>query len=182
LEELKTRLKNFQYHVLLSRPDAEWSGPQGHVSRDFIEDKIKQHEAPYFFLCGPPAFMDTSRSILTSIGVKSDRIKQESFGSAVPTSAKRDSAATESDMVVEFVRSGKVCMIRSGQTVLEAAEEHGVEIPFSCRQGQCGTCKTKLLGGEVKMDAENGLDAESRAQGFVLTCVGHAQGAVKVDA
>jgi ring-1,2-phenylacetyl-CoA epoxidase subunit PaaE len=73
-------------------------------------------------------------------------------------------------------------MIRSGQTVLEAAEEHGVEIPFSCRQGQCGTCKTKLLGGEVKMDAENGLDAESRAQGFVLTCVGHAQGAVKVDA
>ena len=68
------------------------------------------------------------------------------------------------------------------QTLLEAAEEHGVGIPSSCRQGHCGTCKTKLLGGNVRMDAEEGLDPDSREQGFVLTCVGHADGAVKLDA
>ncbi len=64
----------------------------------------------------------------------------------------------------------------------EAAEETGVAIPFSCRQGQCGTCKTKLLAGNVRMDAEAGLDSESRAQGFVLTCVGRAEGRIKLDA
>ena len=84
--------------------------------------------------------------------------------------------------VVEFVRSGKTCEVHSGQTVLEAAEELGVAIPSSCRQGQCGTCKTKLLEGDVRMDAEEGLDPESRAQGFVLTCVGRAHGVVKLDA
>ena len=85
-------------------------------------------------------------------------------------------------MLVEFVRSGKTCAIRSGQTLLEAAEEQGIGIPSSCRQGQCGTCKTKLLEGTVRMDAEDGLDSDSRAQGFVLTCVGHAEGAVKLEA
>ena len=182
LEQLRSRLKHFQYHVLLSQPHAEWSGPRGHVSREFIGDTVKDLASPNFFLCGPPPFMDASRCILAGLGVKPERIRQESFGSAVPKSAQPDSAAAETGVVVEFVRTGKTCTVRSGQTVLEVAEEQGVAIPSSCRQGQCGTCKTKLLEGTVRMDAEEGLDPDSRAQGFVLTCVGHAQGVVKLDA
>jgi ferredoxin len=116
------------------------------------------------------------------LGVKPERIRQESFGTAVPNNAQPNSIAPETSVVVEFVRSGKTCSIRSGQTLLEAAEEHGVGISSSCRQGQCGTCKTRLMEGNVRMDAEEGLDPDSRAQGFVLTCVGHAEGAVKLDA
>jgi ferredoxin len=125
--------------------------------------------------------MDASRTILTDLGVRPERIRQESFGSVVPKSLQRD-PGEQTGVVVEFVRSGKTCVVRSGQTVLEAAEEQGVAIPSSCRQGQCGTCKTKLLEGDVRMDAEEGLDPDSRAQGFVLTCVGHAHGVVKLDA
>ena len=47
---------------------------------------------------------------------------------------------------------------------------------------QFGTCKTRLLAGEVTMSVEQGLDPESRARGFVLTCVGHANGNVRLDA
>jgi ferredoxin-NADP reductase len=182
LEQLRSRMKNFQYHVLLSQPHAEWPGPRGHVSREFIENTVKDIVSPDYFLCGPPAFMEASRGILTGLGVKPERIRKESFGSSVPKNAQPDSVAPAPDMLAEFVRSGKTCTVRSGQTLLEAAEEHGVGIPSSCRQGQCGTCKTKLLGGNVRMDAEDGLDPDSRAQGFVLLCVGHADGAVKLDA
>jgi ferredoxin-NADP reductase len=181
LEQLRSRLKNFQYHFLLSRPHVEWSGPRGHVSRKFIEDTVKDLASQDFFLCGPPPFMDASRVILAGLGVKPERIRQESFGTAVPKSIQQDSVA-QTGTVVEFVRSRKTCMVRSGQTVLEAAEEQGVAIPSSCRQGQCGTCKTRLLEGDVRMDAEEGLDPDSRSQGFVLTCVGHAHGVVKLDA
>jgi ferredoxin-NADP reductase len=181
LEQLQTRLKNFQCHVLLSRPHAEWSGPRGHVSREFIEDRVKDLTSAQFFLCGPPQFMQTSRTILTGLGVKPERIRQESFGNTGPTSPQQDVVA-QTGVVVEFVRSGKSCVVRSGQTVLEAAEEQGIAIPSSCRQGQCGTCKTKLLEGDVRMDSEEGLDPDSRAQGFVLTCVAHAHGLVKLDA
>jgi len=73
-------------------------------------------------------------------------------------------------------------MLREGQTLLEAAEEQGIGIPSSCRQGQCGTCKTKLLEGDIHMEADDGLDPDSIAQGFVLTCVGRARSSVKLDA
>jgi len=181
LAQLRSRLKTFEYHVLLSQPHAEWSGPRGHVSREFIENAIRDIELPHFFLCGPPPFMEASRAILIGLGVKPERIMQESFGSSAPRSAPPVSAAGRG-VVIEFVRSGQTCSVRNGQTLLEAAEEHGVGIPSSCRQGQCGTCKTKLLAGNVQMDAEEGLDPESRAQGFVLTCVGHADGNVRLDA
>ncbi len=182
LEQLRSRLKNFQYHVLLSKPHAEWSGPRGHVNQEFIKDAVKDLVLPDFFLCGPPPFMDASRLILIGLGVHPDRIRQESFGAVVPKTAPADSLAAEEGVMVEFGRSGKRCTVRKGQTLLEAAEEHGVAIPSSCRQGQCGTCKTRLLEGDVRMDAEEGLDPDSRAQGFVLTCVGRPQGVVKLDA
>jgi ferredoxin-NADP reductase len=182
LEQLRSRLKNFHYHVLLSKPHTNWLGPRGHVSREFIVDTVKDLASPDFFLCGPPPFMDSSRAILIDLGVKAERIMRESFGSSAPQGAQPASMETGTGGVVEFARSGQTCAIRSGQTLLEAAEEHGVGIPSACRQGQCGTCKTKLLTGKVRMDAEEGLDPDSRAQGFVLTCVGHADGAVKLDA
>jgi ferredoxin-NADP reductase len=181
LEQLQSRLQNFQYHVTLSQPHAHWAGPRGHVSREFIESTVNDLAAQHFFLCGPPAFMDASRVILMGLGVKPERITQESFGAPAPARVPTP-AAPKTGTVVEFVRSAKTGTVRSGQTLLEAAEEAGVVIPFSCRQGQCGTCKTKLLAGNVRMDAEEGLDADSRAQGFVLTCVGHANGAVQLDA
>ena len=122
LEQLRSRLKNFQYHVLLSQPQREWSGPRGHVSRAFIEDKINDLTSADFFLCGPPQFMDASRTILTGLGVKAEQITQESFGGTVPKGLQQDSI-TQTAGVVEFVRSGKTCTVRIGQTVLEAAEE-----------------------------------------------------------
>jgi ferredoxin-NADP reductase/mono/diheme cytochrome c family protein len=182
LDQLKARLKNFQYRLLLSQPHAEWSGFSGYINREFIEDAVKDTTAPDFFLCGPAPFMEASRGILMDLGVRPERIKQESFGAAISRAAQPKPGTIDSGAVVEFARSGKAVHVGVGQTLLEAAEQHGVTISSSCRQGQCGTCKTKLLEGIVRMDAEEGLDPDSRAQGFVLTCVGRPDGAVKLDA
>jgi ferredoxin-NADP reductase len=181
LADLQTRLKNLRYHVLLSEPHAEWSGPRGHINRELIRDTVKDIAASDFFLCGPAPFMDVSRAALIALGVKPERIRQESFGGAIPGNSQPSIGSAEG-AVVEFGRSGTTCSVRSGQTLLEAAEEHGVRIPSSCRQGQCGTCRTRLLSGNVRMEVEAGLDPHWKAQGFVLTCVGHAEGAVKLDA
>jgi ferredoxin-NADP reductase/cytochrome c2 len=181
LQELQSRLKNFRYHVTLSRPHSDWIGLQGHVSRELIESTARDLPAQHFFICGPPAFMDSTRGILLGMGVPPERIMEESFGAAQPAIVSSE-APPQASGAVQFVRTGKACPVRNGQTLLEAAEENGVAIPSSCRQGQCGTCKTKLLAGNVRMDAETGLDPDSRAQGFVLTCVGRADGAVELDA
>ena len=54
--------------------------------------------------------------------------------------------------------------------LLETAEVNGIHIPYGCRQGQCGTCATRLLGGEIRMDREDGLDSALKAEGYVLKC------------
>jgi ferredoxin-NADP reductase/mono/diheme cytochrome c family protein len=87
-----------------------------------------------------------------------------------------------SDNSVEFARSRKQCIVPPDKTLLEVAEVNGVTIPFSCRQGQCGTCTTRLLEGEVTMEVEDGLDPELKQEGYILTCVGYAKGKVKLDA
>jgi ferredoxin-NADP reductase len=181
LDQLQSR-QRLQYHVVLSKPHAEWSGPRGRINREFIAETVKDLALSDFFLCGPAPFMDASRAILTGLGVKAERIMQESFGGAVPKNVLADTTPPEEGVSVEFSRSAKTCTLRSGQALLEAAEENGVDIPSSCRQGQCGTCKTKLLAGTVRMETEEGLDPDWRAQGFVLTCVGHAESPVKLDA
>ena len=71
---------------------------------------------------------------------------------------------------VTFSVSGIAAPLRADETVLEAAEGAGVEIPYSCRIGECGVCVTKLQQGSVTMDVETGLDPADKSQGYVLAC------------
>jgi ferredoxin-NADP reductase len=182
IEELLTRLEGFKCHVLVSQPDAEWSGWSGRISQEFIAGTVQAISDQDFFLCGPPPFMEATRAILASMRVEPQHIFQESFGGSAQPLPARTAPEQLGASSVEFVRSGKVCSVRDGQSILEAAEENGIAIPYSCRQGQCGTCKTKLVEGVVQMDAEQGLDSHSKMAGYVLLCVGHPGGSVKLDA
>jgi ferredoxin-NADP reductase len=180
--ELSARLKHFQYDVLLSKPDADWPGARGRISREFIAKNITDFKGSMFFLCGPPPFMEAVRRILTDLGVPPERVQQETFGGAGAEPKAALPRTAETGFTIEFASSGKTAAVNEGQSILEAAAEAGVDIPSACRQGLCGTCKTRLLSGSVQMTAEQGLDPDSKARGFVLTCVGHAGGNVKLDA
>ena len=178
LKRLQERLPNFQLVILLTRPESGWTGVRGHLSREFIIQRLREVRQRTFFLCGPGAFMDHVTGILLSLGIDEQSVIRESFG------GKSVSAETEvaAGGVIEFTRSSKTCEFAGGRTLLETAEMNGIHIPYGCRQGQCGTCATRLLDGEVKMDREDGLDPALKAQGYVLTCVGRARGNVSLDA
>ncbi|MCZ6909938.1 MAG: 2Fe-2S iron-sulfur cluster-binding protein, partial [Rickettsia endosymbiont of Ixodes persulcatus] len=57
-----------------------------------------------------------------------------------------------------------------GETVLDAATDAGLELPFSCRAGVCSTCRTKVVSGEVAMDQNYALEDWELEQGYVLAC------------
>ncbi len=180
IERLKQSLPSFSCFTVLTRPEAGWKGLSGHIRRDVLEDIVKGQKEAAFFLCGPEPFMNDTIAALEELGVDRKQIKQESFG------APKTIPVPESDQspigVVEFSLSGMRCDIPPTLTVLEVAEKNGIAIPYSCRQGQCGTCVTRLIEGAVRMESEVGLSDELRAQGYVLPCVSRAQGDIKLEA
>jgi ring-1,2-phenylacetyl-CoA epoxidase subunit PaaE len=57
-----------------------------------------------------------------------------------------------------------------GETVIDAGERAGLEMPYSCRGGMCCTCRGKLVSGEVEMAVNYSLEPWEREAGYVLTC------------
>jgi len=181
LVRLRKSLLNFKYELCLSRPDPTWKGRSGRLTQEFLSQHVTDLDSPTFFLCGPKGFMDSAHQMLSTLGVDEGRILQESFGESKQSTESRSGEARTVETVV-FIHSQKVCQASAGTTLLELAEKSGVQIPYGCRQGLCGTCSTRLVSGTVQMDVEAGLTAEQKNAGYVLPCVSRVKGTVVVAA
>jgi len=83
---------------------------------------------------------------------------------------------------VAFEKSGRLVQASGNQTLLEAAQDAGIALPFSCAMGGCAECKTRVLCGDTVMMEPNCLSDEEHEQGWVLACVCKPRGAVELDA
>lgn len=182
IEYLRARYPNVHVVLTVERADsAQWPHATGLITKELLAREVPCIGGRHVHLCGPPPMMAAVRTALLDLGVPAGRIETEVFtGRERPSPAPAPPA--EPGAQVSFARSKKAVALRPELTILESAEEAGVDIEYSCRAGVCGACKVRLLAGTVTMEVEDGLAPEDKAQGYILACQARTSSSVSVDA
>jgi glycine betaine catabolism B len=185
LEYLQRRHANFHVTIVAEHAEsAEWPYATGRITRELLTSSVAELPSRRVHLCGPPAMMDALKALLLGLGVPAAQIRTEVFAGKEPRSIALNTlpAADTKVAVVTFASSRRTAMMPPTKTVLEAAEDVGVDIEYSCRIGTCGVCRTKLLSGTVTMDVEDGLEPGDKANNVILACQAKATGDITIDA
>jgi len=181
LEDLQARHQNLHVLVTLTNdPEVEWSGARGQLTAEMLAAFVPSFTRGPVMMCGPGPMMNGMRKMLVGMGVPDGEITQEEFISALPVQTAPGQADPSEELPegvmpsLAFQKSGVTADQPPELTVLEVAEEAGVTIPFECRSGICGQCKTRLISGKVKMDVQDALTPHDRAMGLILACQARA--------
>ncbi len=171
LEILRQRHANFQLLVIPTTViNSLWKGPRGFLTLEIIEDFVPDIATQRVHLCGPTLMMKAVLEMLENLGTPEANIFTESFG-ALPAD---EGVGSDETVELVFKRSGRSVTAKRGESMVRVAEANGIAIDYSCRSGECGSCRCKIIEGEVKMPEGTTLTAKEIASGQILACVARA--------
>ena len=183
LERLAAAAPGLRVTTTLTREkESDWKGRRGPITRELLVELLGPAPRGPIYVCGPEPMMLAVRNALRELHVPDADVRTEEF---VSPGASSSAAATDGDdrtHELRFARRHLVVSAAGRATLLEAAEDAGLDLPFECRSGICGRCKVKLLEGEVTMSADDALSKSDKLEGVVLSCQARARSNVVVDA
>ncbi|WP_280236606.1 ferredoxin--NADP reductase [Nocardia cyriacigeorgica] len=126
------------------------------------------------FICGPGPFMTAVGEALTGSGWPRERVHTEVFTSLSgdPFADIEEVADEEDSASVAVELDGEVHQMNwpRSRTLVDIMLSKGLDVPYSCREGECGSCACTVLEGEVDMPPSAILDEEDIEAGYILGC------------
>ncbi len=180
LRLMESHRSTFRCIFVCTSEDKEWEGPKGRISGESLRTLVPDFMTRRVYLCGPVPFMATAREILEKGGFDMSRFLQESFGGA-PRAVKPADPNSTAPAKATFILSKITVDCQSTDYLLDIALKEGIDVSFSCRAGQCGTCKTTLLKGSVEQDCTDCLSSEELKNGIILLCQSRPRGEAVID-
>jgi vanillate O-demethylase ferredoxin subunit len=124
-------------------------------------------QGTHFYCCGPQGMLDAYKRAAEHL--PTSVVHFESFGAT-------DMATASESMTVKLARDGRVFQVPASQSILDCLRAGGVELPFSCRQGVCGACETRVVAGIPEHRDMVLSEAERKANKTMMICCSRSQG------
>jgi ring-1,2-phenylacetyl-CoA epoxidase subunit PaaE len=142
-----------------------------------LDTIVPTPEIDHWWLCGPFGLVTDAQQVLRERGVPPQRVHRELFYVDEPPPPPKRPDESEVDgptAEVTVVLDGKRTMLTlpADTPILDAAQRIRADLPFACKGGVCGTCRARVVDGEVTMRRNYALEPHELAAGFVLTCQG----------
>ena len=138
-----------------------------------LERLVDAAEVDGWYLCGPQDLVADWRRTLLDAGVERGRVHRELFHAGPPlVSPAAGPAQTGPARRVRFTLDGRTSEVEvtGSEAVLDGVLRLRADAPYACRGGVCGTCRARLVDGEVEMAENYALESDELGAGYVLTC------------
>ncbi|MGC4021215.1 MAG: ferredoxin--NADP reductase [Cyclobacteriaceae bacterium] len=171
-------------HILDNAP-MNWQGYSGLLNKEMLVKLFERIpdwglDKTTYLMCGPEGMMKNVDTLLSELHIPKEKIFKESFVTGTIDKEKKEEskAATASgntahEVTIRYDGQEYKFVVEPNRAILETALDLGIDLPYSCQSGLCTACRGRALSGKVKLDEEEGLSQSERAEGYVLTCVGH---------
>lgn len=186
LMDLKNRFPGrFSLFTVLSRERQDLDLLSGRIDRpkmeEFLATFVPEDEVDEWYLCGPHGMVQTVQELLAERGVDPHHVHHEIFhveeagGGGLPPVVEVDEGAPPETVVTVTLdgRTTTVPMPTRAESILDATLRERPDAPFSCTGGVCGTCRAKVVGGDVRMDRNYALEPDEVERGYRLMCQSH---------
>lgn len=161
-----------------------WQGYSGLLNHDMLTKLFERIpdwglDKTTYLMCGPEGMMKNVDTLLAARNIPKEKTFKESFVQGTIDKDVKKEVATSSDekkdreVTIRYDGQEFKVIVAPNRTILETALDQGIDLPYSCQSGLCTACRGKALSGKVKLDEEEGLSQSEKAEGYVLTCVGH---------
>lgn len=206
LELMANHQPDFRLAMTMTRPEfsRDWLGYRGRLNDGLLLNVAPDFKERVVYVCGPEPFTKGVKDMLTNLGFPMENYHEESFGGVKrkakapstpptptapspspdqPTNVPPTTTAPASQPVIVFSEAAEEIACSEEESVLEVAQQNGVNISGGCLQGVCGMCKKRKQEGEVRYEAEPcALSLEEQKEGYILPCVAFPVGKVVVEA
>ncbi|MDT0379010.1 2Fe-2S iron-sulfur cluster-binding protein [Streptomyces sp. DSM 42041] len=180
LADLKDRYpERLQLVHAFSREEQASGLPSGRLDEErlntLLPALVSVDEVDGWYLCGPLGLVEGATKALRGLGVPRAKVHQEIFHAdeaAGPPAPAAPALASATVTATLDGRSGS-WPVEGGESVLETVLRNRADAPYACKGGVCGTCRVKLLTGDVRMDRNYALEPEEVDAGYVLACQSH---------
>lgn len=171
----------FQLLYLFSNPTDDWPGLRGRLNNMMLERLLPRligtssPETTRFYVCGPGDYMRMVRFTLLFSGFHPNQIRRENFVVEPVVLTPPPAIAQDRTICIKFRGRDVEIQVPAYKSILQAALDEGITLPYSCRGGRCSTCAARCLSGRVHMTINDVLTEHDLADGWVLTCTGYPE-------